>query len=93
MILFLDVVSPSPRFVLIENDNIIQSIHILDQNITKISDVIISKYLMLNKQHNFFNKLNKLAVTTGPGSFTSLRVGISFMYGQSIAKKIPIYAI
>ena len=32
-------------------------------------------------------------MTTGPGSFTSLRVGISFMYGQSISKKIPIYGI
>jgi len=93
MILFLDVVSPCPKFMLIENDNIIQSIHILDKNITKISDSLIPKYLILTKKKIFFNKINKLVVTTGPGSFTSLRVGISFMCGLSIAKKISIYGI
>ena len=74
MILFLDVVSPSPKFVLIGNDNIIQSIYILDQNITKISDNLIPKYLMLAKENILFSKINKLVVTKGPGSFTSLRV-------------------
>jgi len=93
MILFLDVVSPCPKFVLINNDKIIRSIHILDKNIIKISDTLLSKYLMLEKKYELFNKIDNLVVTTGPGSFTSLRVGISFMYGQSISKKIPIYGI
>lgn len=93
MILFLDVVSPCPKFVLIENDNIIQSIHILDKNITKISDSLIPKYLMLERGKRFFNKINKLVVTTGPGSFTSLRVGISFMYGLSISNEVSICGI
>ena len=93
MILFLDVVSPCPKFVLIDNDKIIQSIHILDQNITKISDSLLPKYLMLEKEYDLCNKIDKLIITTGPGSFTSLRLGISFMYGQSISKNIPIYGI
>ena len=93
MILFLDVVSPCPKFVLINNDKIIRSIHILDKNIIKISDTLLSKYLMLEKKYELFNKIDNLVVTIGPGSFTSLRVGISFMYGQSISKKIPIYGI
>ena len=59
MILFLDVVSPCPKFVLIDNDKdkIIQSIHILDQNITKISDSLLSKYLILEKKYELFNKI------------------------------------
>ena len=93
MILFLDVVSPSPKFVLIDNDKIIRSIHILDKNIIKISDNLLPKYLFLEKKYALFNKIDKLVVSTGPGSFTSLRVGISFMYGQSISKNIPIYGI
>lgn len=92
MILFLDVVSPFPKFLLIDN-NIVKSIHILNKNITKISDVLIAKYLMFEKKNKFINKLNEFIVTTGPGSFTSLRVGISFMYGQSISQKIPIFGI
>ena len=93
MILFLDVVAPCPKFVLIDNDKIIRSIHILDKNIIKISDNLLPKYLMLEKKYKLFNKINTLVVSTGPGSFTSLRVGISFMYGQSISKNIPIYGV
>ena len=93
MILFLDVVSPHPKFVLIDNDKIIQSIPILDKNIIKISDGLLLKYLMLEKKYKLFNRIDKLVVSTGPGSFTSLRVGISFMYGLSISKNISIYGI
>ena len=93
MILFLDVVSPHPKFVLIDNDKIIRSIHILDQNIIKISDQLITKYLKFEKRYKLFNKIDKLVVSTGPGSFTSLRVGISFMYGLSISRNITIYGI
>ena len=93
MILFLDVVSPCPQFVLLDNDKIIRSIHILDKNIIKISDGLLSKYLKLERKYDLFNKIDKLIVSTGPGSFTSLRVGISFMYGQSISKDIPFYGI
>ena len=93
MILFLDVVSPSPKIVLIDNDKIIRSIHILEKNIIKISDSLLSKYLMLEKKYDLCNKIDRLIITTGPGSFTSLRVGISFMYEQSNSKNIPIYGI
>jgi len=93
MILFLDVVSPLPKFVLIDNYKIIRSIHILDKNIIKISDNLLPKYLMLEKKYDLFSKINKFIVSTGPGSFTALRVGISFMYGLSISKNIPIYGI
>ena len=51
MILFLDVVSPRPKFVLIDKDQIIRSIHILDKNIFKISDSLLPKYLMLEKKY------------------------------------------
>ena len=93
MILFLDAVSPRPKFVLIDNDKIIRSIHILEKNIIKISDSLLPKYLILEKKYDLCYKIDKLIITTGPGSFTSLRIGISFMYGQSISKNIPIYGI
>lgn len=37
--------------------------------------------------------LTGLAVATGPGSFTSLRVGLAFIKGMSLALKIPVVGI
>ena len=90
MILFLDIISPEPKFVLIDNNKIIESLHILDGNYIKISDRIHIKFLSLQKKYKLINLLNYLIVCTGPGSYTSLRVGISFMLGISYSKKIPI---
>jgi tRNA threonylcarbamoyladenosine biosynthesis protein TsaB len=36
------------------------------------------------------NAITKVAVTTGPGSFTGLRVGVSFALGLAMGLKIPI---
>ena len=93
MILFLDVVSPVPKFVITDNNKVIESLHILDQNYIKISDSIHDKFLILQRKHNLLDLLDYLVVCTGPGSYTSLRVGISFMLGISYSKKIPIYGI
>ena len=93
MLLFLDVISPEPKFILINENKIVYSIYIIDGNITKISDVLLQKYLTLAKVNSLGNKLKKLVVCTGPGSYTSLRVGISFMYGLSISKNIPLYGV
>ena len=90
MILFLDVISPEPKFVVIDNNKTIESLHILDGNYKKISDRIHIKFLSLQKKYSLINLLNYLIVCTGPGSYTSLRVGISFMLGISYSKKIPI---
>ena len=37
--------------------------------------------------------LTKIAVATGPGSFTGLRVGVSFGLGVAIGLRIPIVAL
>ena len=89
MILFLDTVSPLPEFSLIKKNNIIKSIQILNQKSNKISDCIIPAFLRIQLK----NKIKKLVVCTGPGSFTALRVGISFMYGLSFSKKIPLIGV
>jgi len=36
------------------------------------------------------NNISKIAVATGPGSFTGVRVGVSFGLGVAIGAKIPI---
>ena len=56
MILFLDVISPKPKFVIIDNNKVVKTLYILDHNETKISDSIIVKYLMIEDKHKLINK-------------------------------------
>ena len=93
MILFLDTISPTPTFTVIKDNKVIHSIHILDEKTNKISDCIIPAFFELQKESGLDNKIKKLVVCTGPGSYTSLRVGIAFMYGISYSKKIPLIGI
>ena len=93
MILFLDTVSPLPVFSVIEANKDIRSIQILSKNSKKISDCIMPAYFTLQNQLQVNDKIEKLIVCTGPGSFTALRVGIAFMYGLSISKKISLIGI
>ena len=39
------------------------------------------------------NQLNGLAVALGPGSFTSLRIGLAFIKGLSLAQHLPVAGI
>tara|TARA_B100001123_G_C15241439_1_gene999261 strand:- start:266 stop:901 length:636 start_codon:yes stop_codon:yes gene_type:complete len=93
MILFLDTVSPLAKFSIIEENNVIQSINILNKKDNKISDCIIPAFLKLEKKFQIKNKINKLIICTGPGSYTALRVGISFLNGLSFSMNIPIIGI
>ena len=93
MILFLDVISPKPKFFLIDNNKVIESLHILEKDYTRISDLIVKKFSILYRKYNFLTKLKYLIINSGPGSYTSLRVGISFMIGLSYRNNIPIYGI
>lgn len=40
-----------------------------------------------------FGAISKLAVTTGPGSFTGQRVGLAFMRGMRVALKKPLCGV
>ena len=91
MILFLDTVTPNPKFFIFDNNKVIESLDILDKNDDKLSDVIQKKFNSLNNKHSLLKELDSLIVCTGPGSYTSLRVGISFMLGIHYIINIPIY--
>ena len=90
MILFLDTVSSLPEFSIIEDNKIIYSEKILKNYDDKMSDCIIPNYIALDSKFSLTNKLKLLICNTGPGSYTALRVGIAFLAGLSLSRKIDI---
>ena len=93
MILYLDVVSSIPEFSIIEDNKIIFSTKIIHSVDEKLSDNIIPKYLEMNKSFKFQNNLKGLIITTGPGSYTSLRVGAAFIAGLKYTKDIKTASV
>ena len=81
MLLFLDVISPIPEFLLIEDNKVILQRKIINNESEKLSDNIFEIYMQINNHYNLDQKLKKISITIGPGSYTSLRVGASFVAG------------
>ena len=90
MHLFLDIISPIPEFTVIDDNKIILSRSITQSESDKLSDSIIPAFLDIEKTLNLAKYIKSLIVTTGPASYTSLRVGIAFILGQHFAKNIKI---
>ena len=93
MFLLLDVASPIPEFHLINDKKIIDSIKITDNNDKKLSDLLIPSYLEIDNEYKLSKKLKKLIITIGPGSYTALRVGASFIAGLSQSMNLPVSAV
>ena len=88
MLLFLDVISPIPEFFIIEDNKVILQRKIISNDSDKLSDNIFETYIKINKILNLAQNLKKIILTTGPGSYTSLRIGASFVSGLRLSKKI-----
>ena len=93
MFLLLDVASPIPEFHLIDDKKIIDSIKITDNNDQKLSDLLIPTYIQIDTAYKLSKNLEKLIITIGPGSYTALRVGASFVAGLSQSMNLPVSAV
>ena len=93
MFLLLDVVSPIPEIHLINDKKIINSIKIAENHDQKLSDLLIPTYLEIDKAYKLSKNLKKLILTIGPGSYTALRVGASFIAGLSQSMNLPVSAV
>ena len=84
--------SSSTLYLAIQNDKKIfhlksDSINNTAKNINSMVDKI------LNKSKTSLNEIDAIAISSGPGSFTSLRVGMSYAKGLSLTLDIPIVPI
>ena len=93
MILLLDVSSPIPEFHLINYNKIIHSTKIIKNTNQKLSNQLIPTFLEINNNYSLYNNLKELIITIGPGSYTALRVGASFIAGLSQSLDLPVAVI
>ena len=93
MLLFLDIISSLPEFCVIDDNKIILQQKITQSETDMLSDNIIQSYIEIDKRLNLTKNLKKISTTIGPGSYTSLRVGSSFISGLMISRNIPYYPL
>ena len=84
--------SSSTLYLAIQNEKKIfhlksDSINNTAKNINSMVDKI------LKKSKTSLNEIDAIAISSGPGSFTSLRVGMSYAKGLSLTLDIPIVPI
>ncbi|HIE43280.1 MAG TPA: tRNA (adenosine(37)-N6)-threonylcarbamoyltransferase complex dimerization subunit type 1 TsaB [Candidatus Omnitrophica bacterium] len=56
-------------------------------------ELMVSIDLLLNRSHLHRRELSGIAVATGPGSFTGVRIGLSVSKGLSLGLDIPVVGI
>lgn len=91
---FLYIDSSNPKKVIIKlfTDNKIKVKSFNSQgNLAKHFLKILNNFLKFNKIT--FTDISKIGVSVGPGSYTSLRIGVSIANALSYSLNIPIIAI
>lgn len=64
---------------------------LLDREMLRMSPVVVQD--MMRKSDVTIHDLSGLAVGIGPGSYTGVRVGMSFMQGLALARSVSLYGI
>ena len=93
MQLIIDTISPISKIVLCKNEKIILSKVIISKNNDQISDLIIKKLSNIFISKYNFKDIESIYVFKGPGSVTSLRIGLSTALGIKFATNMPLYGI
>jgi tRNA threonylcarbamoyl adenosine modification protein YeaZ len=90
-LLAIDTAAPRLQLALLRGDSIDVSIDEIAQGHAEILFDRIAALLARNGVA--YGDLTRLAVTTGPGSFTGLRIGLSAARGLALARDIPAVGV
>lgn len=90
--LAIDTAAPRLQLALALDDG---QVDVLVEDIAKGHAEILFDRIetLLARNHVTYADLDRIAVTTGPGSFTGLRIGLSAARGLGLARKIPVLGI
>ena len=90
--LYIDTSSAYLYTGIVEDNNLlIEKKEFLEHNLSKESLFIVSK--MFEEANIKVDDIDKILVVTGPGSFTGIRVGLTFAKVYAWAKNIPIIGV
>jgi tRNA threonylcarbamoyladenosine biosynthesis protein TsaB len=91
-ILGMDTSSPSGSVALLD-DNDIVSESLIEGSPAYSDKLLFEIDAMLNGSGTKLNEIDGFVITTGPGSFTGLRVGISLLKGFILATEKPFASV
>lgn len=91
VLLAIDTAGPRLQLALITSDHVDDLVRDIAKGHAEIIFDQIDKLLKRNQLA--YKDLTRLAVTTGPGSFTGLRIGLSAARGLGLSLDIPVIGI
>ena len=91
-ILGIDTSSPTGSVALVDNDDVISE-SLLNSSKNYSDKLLIEVDAILNGSKTKLNQINGFVITTGPGSFTGLRVGMSLLKGLVLATQKPFASV
>ena len=91
-ILGIDTSSPAGSVALVDNDDVISE-SLLNSSKNYSDKLLIEVDAILNSSKTKLNQIDGFVITTGPGSFTGLRVGMSLLKGLILATQKPFASV
>jgi len=91
-ILGIDTSSPAGSVALVDNDDVISE-SLLNSSKNYSDKLLIEVDAILNGSKTKLNQIDGFVITTGPGSFTGLRVGMSLLKGLILATQKPFASV
>jgi len=90
--LAIDTAAPRLQLALLTADGHVDTS--IDDIATGHAELIFERIATLLKRNGlFYEALERIAVTTGPGSFTGLRIGLSAARGIGLARNLPVIGV
>ncbi|MFY8031566.1 MAG: tRNA (adenosine(37)-N6)-threonylcarbamoyltransferase complex dimerization subunit type 1 TsaB [Devosia sp.] len=92
IILAIDTVAPRLQLALLRADGTVDTS--VDEIAQGHAELIFPRIEALLARNGIgYTDLTRIAVTTGPGSFTGLRIGLSAARGLGLARNVPVLGI
>lgn len=90
--LAIDTAAPRLQLALLRTDGVADLS--LDDIATGHAEILFDRLAVLLARNGLCHAdVERIAVTTGPGSFTGLRIGLSAARGLGLARKLPVLGI